>query len=201
MTSIAPPKCSVCLFVLLLLCALTASCTRGQGWHLKDVSGLIPELEFTLTDDEGRRATARDYRGKVTLLFLGYTHCRDVCPTTLATVAAAMRAAGPGGIGFRVLFVTVDPARDSTKILHDYVTAFGPEFAGLRGTDRDLEDLARRYRVAYSKGRTDAHGNYEMNHSSAVFVFDHTGRARLMILPKDNIETIAGDIKRLASIR
>jgi len=187
--------------VLLLLCAFLVSCTRGQPWHLKDISGLVPELEFTLTDDEGRTVTAKDYRGKIALLFLGYTHCPDACPTTLATLAAAINASGSRSASFRVLFVTVDPKRDTRERMHEYVNAFGREFVGLRGTDRQLEDIARRYRVAFSTTPPDAQGNYEVNHSSAVFVFDEMGRARLIVLPGDSLEAITGDIRRLAAIR
>jgi len=186
---------------LVLLCAFVASCTRGQGWRLKDISGLVPELAFTLTDDEGRTVTADDYRGKIALLFLGYTHCPDACPTTLATLAAAINASGVGAAKFRVLFVTVDPKRDTRERMHEYVNAFGREFTGLRGTNRQLEDIARRYRVAFSTTPPDARGNYEVNHSSAVFIFDELGRARLLVLPGDSLEAITGDIRKLAAIR
>lgn len=181
-----------------LLVVLLAGCT-SQAPHdsLKDLSGLMPDLQFDMTDDTGRPVRAADFHGRVVLLFFGYTHCPDVCPSTLARLAQALAATRDRGASERVLFVSVDPQRDSVVRLHEYVRAFGPGIVGLRGTAAALERLARRYRVGYSREKPDADGNYAMSHSSGVFVFDPAGRARLLLLPKDDPASIAAALDRM----
>jgi protein SCO1/2 len=189
----------VTVLLALAACALVAACTREAPWRTDDISGLVPDLAFTMTDDSGRAVTERDYRGHVVLLYLGYTHCPDVCPTTLAHLAQALGATRDHGAGARVLFVTVDPVRDTLAHLHEYAHAFGPQFVGLRGDDASLEALARRYRLTYSLGKPDAKGDYEVTHSSAVFVFDRDGRARLLITPQRDVAAVSADLDRLAA--
>lgn len=183
----------------LLACALLPACTSQQGWQTHDISGLMPDLAFALGDDRGRSVSAQDYRGKVTLMFFGFTHCEDVCPTTLAQLAQALQMTDKGRDDARVLFVTVDPARDSTRVMHEYVQTFGPQFVGLRGDSGALDALTRRYRVSYALGKPDARGDYEVTHSSAVFVFDREGRARLLFTAKDTPAAIGQDLRRIIS--
>ena len=180
-----------------LLALLVASCGGGEPWHAKNVQGIIPDLAFDMTSDEGREVHAADVRGEVVLLFFGYTHCPDVCPTTLARLAGAIRAMGDKGRRVRILFVTVDPARDPPALLHGYVKAFSPQATGLRGSEAQLDALCRRYRVAYGRDAADQHGDYAVSHSSAVFVFDAEGRARLLIQPELGAADIAADLARL----
>ena len=176
---------------------LLSGCTSEAPWRTHDIAGLVPELSFAFTDDRDRAVTAQDFRGKVTLLFFGFTHCPDVCPTTLARLAEALRSVDAGRDDVRVLVVTVDPARDSTAVMHRYVQAFGPQFVGLRGDAAALDAVTRRYRVSYTLGKPDAQGNYEVTHSTAVFVFGRDGLARLMFTPKDTTAAIAEDLRRL----
>jgi protein SCO1/2 len=185
-------------FLKLALVLLLAACTQGgPGWKTKDISGLMPDLELSMTEAPARRVTAADYRGKIVLLFFGYTSCPDVCPTTLARLAAARRAMQDHGAGTRVLFVTVDPARDTPTRLAQYVDAFGEGIVGLRGSRQAIDRLTRRYRVGYSLGKPDARGDYEVSHSSGVFVFDGRGRARLLVRADDPVPAIAADLDRL----
>jgi protein SCO1/2 len=182
-----------------LLALLAASCGGGEPWHAKNVQGMIPDLAFDMTSDEGRELRAADLRGEVVLLFFGYTHCPDVCPTTLARLSQAIKAMGDKGRRVRILFVTVDPARDLPALLHGYVKAFSAQATGLRGSTAQLDALARRYRVAYGRDAPDAHGNYAVSHSSAVFAFDAEGRARLLIQPELSARDIAADLARLVA--
>jgi len=162
---------------------------------------VISDLAFEMTDDAGRTVHAADYRGEVVLLFFGYTHCPDVCPTTLARLAQAIKLMGDDGRKVRILFVTVDPARDPPALLRGYVRAFSPQAIGLRGSQAQLDALTKRYRVAYSHDAPDAHGNYAVSHSSAVFAFDAEGRARLVIASALGAQEIATDLKRLVEER
>ena len=176
-----------------------AACSQPKHWALQDISGLMPPLEFHLNNDAGQAVTASDYRGKIVLLYFGYTHCPDICPTTLGTVSLALHQLGADADKVRVLFVTVDPKRDTTAVLKQYVTAFGPQFVGLRGNDDELEGLAKRYRVAYSRDKPDTQGNYTVTHSSAIFIFDGEGKSRLLALSASKASAIAQDLKRLIS--
>jgi protein SCO1 len=188
------------LLIGLLVAAAVLGCAPAdRGWHVKNISGLMPDLSFTMTDDRGRVVGGQDYRGEMPLLFFGYSHCPDECPATLARLAQAVAAMKAGAADVRVLFVTVDPQRDTESRLHSYLGSFGPEFVGLRGTPSQLAALAKRYRVTYSLGKPDAGGDYEVTHSDAVFVFDRTGRARLLILPEDPVSAITADLERLST--
>jgi protein SCO1 len=184
------------LFVLLT--ALTA-CSKPKTGALADIDGLMPQLEFTLTSDAGTDTTAADFRGKVVLLYFGYTHCPDVCPTTLARLAQAIRNLGTDAAKVRVLFVSVDPARDTVAVLKRYVSSFGPEFVGLRGSDEALERLSKRYRVAYSREKPGPDGDYAVTHSSAVFIFDGNGEARLLTTSSDPATKITKGLRQLLS--
>ncbi len=185
---------------LLALCLALASCARpSPPFALQNVTGLLPRLKFELTNQDDRLVTAADYRGKIVMLYFGYTHCPDACPTTLATLEAAIRSLGPDAAKMRVLFVTVDPKRDTTTVLKSYVGFFGPQFVGLRGDDGELRALSKRYRIAYHLEPPDRNGNYAVDHSSAIFIFDGTGRARLLGNEADGAAKIAQDLRRLVA--
>jgi protein SCO1 len=182
------------------ICLGLASCgTAAPPFALQNVTGLLPSLAFELTNQDDRAVTADDYRGKVVMLYFGYTHCPDACPTTLATLATAIRGLGPQAAKVRVLFVTVDPKRDTAAVLKSYVSFFGPQFVGLRGDDDELTALSKRYRVAFHLEPPDRNGDYAVDHSSAIFIFDGTGRARLLGSEGDGAAKIAQDLRRLTA--
>lgn len=183
--------------VFVLMVMLAACSGRDSLYTLKSVSGLVPSLEFQLTDQDGHAVTAADYRHDVVLLYFGYTRCPDECPTTLTMLANALHTLGPRASQVRVLFVSVDPGRDTTAVLKRYVSNFGPEFIGLRGDPAELAALSRRYRIAYHYERPDKDGNYEVDHSSAIFVFDRRGRARLLGQSDNTVQQVASDLRRL----
>lgn len=190
---------AVRLAALALGLALTglSGCSHEPPYHLQGIGGLMPRLDFQLTDDDGRAVTAARYRGDVVLLYFGYTHCPDACPTTLAALGTALGRIGADASKVKVLFVTVDPARDTAPVLKRYMSYFGPQFIGLRGDDEALRPLIRRYRVAYHRDPPDQNGNYAVEHSSVVFVFDASGRARLLGRDADSPEAVAEDLRRL----
>lgn len=177
---------------------LLAACREEPPWHAVAVNGTLPDLAFSLSRPDGRAVRAADYRGKLVLLFFGYTNCPDVCPLTMANLAEVLDRLGPAAEGVRLLFVTVDPERDTPPVLARYAAAFGPEAEALRGTDNQLAVLARRYRVTYSVLPAEGSRPYTVVHGPSVYVFDRTGRARLM-LPKfyDASADIAGAVADL----
>jgi protein SCO1/2 len=182
-----------------LLLAALAGCThKEEPWHLTNVTGHLPDLDFSLTDDAGKAVTGQTFKGDTALVYFGYTHCPDVCPETMARLMQVLAGLGPDAQKVRILFITVDPARDTPKALHDYVGAFDAAHAvGLTGSDRQIETLARQYRVAYQMEKRDPNGNYEVTHSSAVYVFDAQGHARLLATDRDTPDAFAADLRRI----
>ncbi|RDS81198.1 SCO family protein [Dyella monticola] len=192
----------VCLSAMLIAGLLLAGCQRQEQampWELTDISGHMPDLAFHLTDDQGKAVSAADYRGKVTLLYFGYTHCPDVCPLTLAHLHVVLQRLGPLADDVRILFVSVDPARDTTEVLHQYVTAFDPHAVGLTGSPSDIEALTKRYRAAFTREPNKGGGGYDVSHSSGIYIFDATGKARLLATPSDSQDKLVHDLHLLLS--
>ena len=174
------------LFAMLAL----LGCSK-PAWHMTDISGAMPKLDFHMTAN-GRPVTADAFRGKVVALYFGYSHCPDVCPATLANLTdMAAKVSSPD---IAILFVTVDPERDTDAVLSDYAKAFSPQVTGLRGSDNHLAALARTYRVAYTVKKGPP---YEVMHSNAVFFFDRDGKARLVTTDTSDAAAMAEDVKRL----
>jgi len=183
---------------LLLAAFALAGCGRdAPQFKASDVTGTTYGRDFRLTGHDGKPRTLADFRGKVVVLFFGYTQCPDVCPTTLAELADVMKQLGPDADRVQVLFVTVDPDRDSADLLSKYVPAFNPTFLGLRG-DADATALtAKEFRVFYQKqpGRTP--DTYTMDHSAGTFVFDPQGRLRVYVSYGQGPDIFAHDIRAL----
>ena len=190
-------KRAVLLTMLAALFVLGGCSSPQHRWKLTDVRGHLPDLAFTLTDDTGKVVNARAFRGKLVLLYFGYTHCPDVCPLTLTHLHVLMQRLGSLADRTRVLFVSVDPARDTPALLHAYVNAFDPHITGLTGTPAQIEALAKRYRVAYNRGPALPGGGYEVAHSAGIYVFDSHGRARLLATDADPISAIEHDVRGL----
>ncbi|GLQ90046.1 SCO family protein [Dyella flagellata] len=190
------------LACLLVLGMPLAACQRNEtaaSWQLTDISGHMPDLAFQLTNDQGKAVTAADYRGKVALLYFGYTHCPDVCPLTLAHLHVVMQKLGKLAEGTQILFVSVDPQRDTPEALHTYVTAFDPRVVGLTGSPAEIEALTKRYRAAFSREPGKASDSYEVSHSSGIYIFDAGGKARLLATPDDAQDKLVHDLYLLLS--
>ena len=188
------------LFLLALgCCLLLAGCQHHEAlpFKLTRISGHMPDLQFRLTDDNGKTVTAEDYRGKVVLLYFGYTHCPDVCPLTLAHLHVVMQQLGKQADDVRILFVSVDPTRDTPQALHEYVRAFDKHTVGLTGSAGAIEALTKRYRAAFSREPSGKDGNYEVSHSSAIYVFDRDGHARVLSTPITPQADLVHDLKLL----
>ncbi len=176
---------------------LLAACGGPEHWSTKNITGVMPDLKYTLTNENGKTVHADAYKGKVRLLYFGYTHCPDICPITLGTIGRALKKLGPRADAVRVLFVSVDPKRDDPATLKKYTAAFGRQFVGLTGTQQQLHKLVKRYRVSYSYQKPDKHGNYTVNHSAAIFVFDRDGNVRLLMNRTDGAKAMAHDLGQL----
>jgi protein SCO1/2 len=178
--------------LLLLLAGCSKPAPSPQS-HLTDISGSMPRLDFRLTRaSDGKIVTGNDYLYTSVVMYFGYTQCPDVCPTTLANLTDMQERAKK--LGLKILFVTVDPDRDTLPVLKKYSAAFSSQVDGLRGTPNQIADLARRYRVAYSVKKGPP---YEVMHSNAVFFFDQEGKARFVTTDTNDSVAMADDVKRL----
>ena len=164
-----------------------------------DVTGLDYAKDFALTDHNGKPRSLADFKGKAVVVFFGYTHCPDVCPTTMSEMAAVMQQLGPQADRVQVLFITVDPERDTQELLSKYVPAFDPRFLGLTGDKAATEKVAKDFKVFYQKVAGKEAGNYSMDHTAGSFVFDPQGRIRLFVRHGQGAEPIAHDLKILLS--
>jgi len=168
------------LFVITGL-LLTAGCTEkpeAPRFKLTDVTGASFGKDFALTDHNGQRRTLADFKGKVVTLFFGFTHCPDVCPTTLGEMAVVMKELGADAGRLQVLFVTVDPERDTAEVLKRYVPAFHPSFLGLTGNTEDIARTAKEFKIFFQKQNLP-NGGYTMDHSAGTYILDGEGRLRL----------------------
>ncbi|HSB49670.1 MAG TPA: SCO family protein [Burkholderiales bacterium] len=168
-----------------IVCALVAVCFAGCGerpqaakFRLTDVTGADFGKELNLTDHDGRPRTLADFRGKVVTVFFGFTHCPDVCPVTLAEMAQVVRELGPDGNRVQVLFVTVDPERDTQQVLKQYVPSFNPTFLGLYGDAEATARAAKAFKIYYQK-QPAKDGRYSVDHSAGTYILDGEGRLRL----------------------
>ena len=185
----------LCLLVLLL--ALGA-CQQGKpGFRATDITGAEFGRDFALADHTGRPRTLADFRGKVVVMFFGFTHCPDVCPTTLSELAAAMKKLGADGDRVQVLLVTVDPERDTPQALSQYVSAFDPRFLALRGTAEETARVAKEFKIIYQKVAGARPDSYTMDHSAGTYIFDPQGRLRVYVSYGQGPEVFAHDIALL----
>lgn len=186
---------------LALLMLSAAACgDDGKPWSTYDVKGHLPDLQFSLSASGGRTLTQADLAGKTVLVFFGFASCPDICPTTMAQLSEVVQRLGDKARDVRILFISVDPHRDTPDVLQAYVDAFNDQAIGLTGTERQIADLARRYRVAYQiekpKPGEDAN-TYDVTHSRGVYVFDNKGRARLLASDSESVEALTADLSRL----
>ena len=193
--------------VLVAACALTvslAACDKLPGkqkesFQNTDVTGLDYAKGFTLTDHTGKPRTLADFKGKAVVVFFGYTQCPDVCPTTMAEMASVMQKLGPLADQVQVLFVTLDPERDTQELLANYVPAFDKRFLGLRGTPEQTAKTAKEFKVFYSKVPGTDPGSYTIDHTAGSYVFDRDGRLRLFIRHGQGPDPIVHDLRQLLS--
>lgn len=186
------------LFAVIAACAALAGCTpEGPKFQASDVTGATFGRDFSLTDAAGKPRTLADYRGKAVVIFFGYTQCPDVCPTTLAELAEVMKRLGPDADRVQVLFVTIDPERDTADLLAQYVPAFDPRFMGLRGDAAATEAVAKEFKIIYQKQPGATPGSYTMDHSAGTYIFDPQGRLRLYVSYGQGPEVFAHDLREL----
>lgn len=191
--------------VLVAMLAALAGCGKSDEpapeptFLATDITGAPWGRDFRLTDHTGTTRTLADFRGKIVAMFFGYTHCPDVCPTTLSDFAMAIRELGEEGKQVQVLFVTVDPERDTPELLAKYVPSFNPTFLGMSTDPVSLAELAKEFKVVYQKNTVKGPSDYLVDHSAGTYVFDSQGRLRLLIAYGTGPAAIARDLRTLLS--
>jgi len=180
----------------LALTLLSACGDKTPDFAGSDITGTGLGKDWSLTDHAGTARTLTDYAGRVVVVFFGFTQCPDVCPTSLAEMAQVMRELGPEAERVQVLFITVDPERDTPAILRQYVTAFDARFVGLTGTAEQIRAAAASFKVSYAKvARED--NDYTMDHTAAFFLLDGRGQARVLTRANLGVAALAHDVRLL----
>jgi protein SCO1/2 len=189
--------------LLLAAAAVLAGCDGALPGGSKpafksiDITGAEYARTLQLSDPDGHLRSLADYKGKVVVVFFGYTQCPDVCPTTMAELAEVKRSLGPDGARVQGIFVTVDPARDTAELLKAYAANFGPDIIGLRGTPEQTTAAAKEFKVFYNKvpGKTDT--SYTVDHTAGSYIFDAKGKLRLFTRYGSGAQALADDLKIL----
>ena len=186
------------LGIALALCAsvLLAACSPA-GFQSVDITGANYAQGFNLVDTEGKPRTLADFKGKVVVVFFGFAQCPDVCPTTLADMAEVRKRLGRDGERVQVVFITVDPARDTPQVLSAYMRNFDPSFVALTGSAEQIEKTTKDFKVFFAKVPGKTATTYSIDHTAASYVFDRDGNLRLFVRYGQPVDAVTADIKRL----
>lgn len=198
---------------LLALTALPAAaalsgCDRVRGWlgaeggpaggfHSVDITGVDYAQGLALPDVDGKPRSLAEFKGKVVVVFFGYVHCPDVCPTTLAELAEIKRQLGADGQRLQAVFVTLDPERDTAAMLKAYVQGFDPQFVALRGTPQQVADAAKSFKVFHQRVKGSTPDGYLVDHTAGSYVFDPQGRVRLFARYGMPVADLTADVRKL----
>lgn len=185
-------------FVLLFLVSLMLfGCDKGHHFVGKDITGISFTPALPLTAHTGEQVSLNHYKGKVVIMFFGFTHCPDICPTTLQKLKKTMDKLGPDADRVQVLFVTVDPERDTQSVLSEFIPYFDKRFIGLTGTPAEVNAFREVYKVFAAKVPNQSGNNYTMDHSAGLYVFDSTGAVRIYMQDSQKLEDMVSDIEQL----
>jgi protein SCO1/2 len=190
-------KLNRCLCLVVSVLILTACSPEKPKFNGIDITGADYAKGFTLTDHNGQSRSLSDFKGKAVVLFFGYTQCPDVCPTSMAELAEVKRLLGADGDKLQGVFVTVDPARDTTELLKAYMTNFDPTFVAFVPTADELTDVAKRFKIYYKKQEGKTPTSYTMDHSAGSYVYDTQGNVRLYSRYGSGAKVLAQDIQTL----
>jgi protein SCO1 len=182
---------------VLLLAGCTPPGPAAASFRGVDITGAEYARKLSLPDQDGKLRSLDDFKGKVTVVFFGYTQCPDVCPSTLAELSQVKKSLGAQGDKVQGVFVSVDPERDTAQILKSYVTSFDPAFVALRGTAEQTAATAKEFKVIYAKVPGTTEGSYTIDHTAGSYVFDTQGRVRLFVRYGSGAEALTADIKTL----
>ena len=188
------------LLAMLACAAWMSACSPAKPqFENTDITGADFARDFQLFDAAGRPHALADYKGRAVVIFFGYTQCPDVCPTTMADLRTVMQALGPDAERVQVLFVTLDPERDTPALLAQYVPAFDPRFVGLHGDEAATARTAKEFKIFYQRNPGPTPTSYTLDHSAGSYVFDPAGHVRLFVRQGQPAASITHDLKLLLS--
>jgi protein SCO1/2 len=191
----------LCIYVFLLMTLVLFSACKPApaptASNATDITGADFAKTLTLTDHNGKLRSMSDFKGKVVVLFFGFTHCPDVCPTTMSDLKQTMKLLGKKSDEVQVLFVTVDPERDTQEVLAKFVPSFDARFIGLRGSLQETAETLGNFKIFYSKVPGKNKADYSIDHSAGMYVFDKDGKVRLYVGYGQKPTEIASDISKL----
>jgi protein SCO1/2 len=179
------------------LCAVLVMACSPPTFKSVDITGAGYGRGFTLESATGGRRSLTDFRGKVVVVFFGFTQCPDVCPTTLSDFAEARKQLGADGDRLQVIFITIDPERDTTQVLSQYVPGFDPSFVALRGSAEETAAVAKEFKIFYQKVAGKTPTSYTIDHTAGAYVFDKEGRLRLFVRHGTAVPDIVADLRHL----
>jgi len=189
-------------WVIVLLASLLSAlpgCSSAQkpSFLSTDITGADFGKGFNLVDHTGKLRTLEDFKGKVVVVFFGYTHCPDICPATMGNLATAMTKLGPDASRVQVLFITVDPENDNAEVLKEYLSAFNPTFLGLYGNALATKKTTKEYNVVYQKHTDSSAGHHSVDHSTGTYIYDTRGKLRLYVSNDKGADVFVHDISEL----
>jgi protein SCO1/2 len=187
----------IVLLFLILICLVSCQNSNQQTFVGTDISSVRMDTTFSLKDFNGRIRTLEDFKGKVVVLFLGFTHCPDICPTTLTDLKKTMVLLKDKASAVQVIFITLDPVRDTEDVLKKFIPTFNSSFLGLTGTESDVDKVANQLKIFNKKVNDGSKAGYTIDHSAGLYVIDKKGSIKLHISNGQKPEDLASDLAKL----
>ena len=187
----------IVLLFLILICLVSCQNSNQQTFVGTDISSVRMDTAFSLKDFNGRIRTLEDFKGKVVVLFFGFTHCPDICPTTLTDLKKTMVLLKDKASAVQVIFITLDPARDTEDVLKKFIPTFNSSFLGLTGTENDIDKVANQLKIFNKKVNDGSKAGYTIDHSAGLYVIDKKGSIKLHISNGQKPEDLASDLAKL----
>ena len=187
----------IVLLFLILICLVSCQNSNQQTFVGTDISSVRMDTAFSLKDFNGRIRTLEDFKGKVVVLFFGFTHCPDICPTTLTDLKKTMVLLKDKASAVQVIFITLGPARDTEDVLKKFIPTFNSSFLGLTGTESDIDKVANQLKIFNKKVNDGSKAGYTIDHSAGLYVIDKKGSIKLHISNGQKPEDLASDLAKL----
>ena len=187
----------IALLCLIFICLVSCQKIQDQSFVGTDISSAHMDTSFKLRDFNGRLRTLEDFRGKVVVLFFGFTHCPDICPTTMTDLKKTMNLLKEKASAIQVIFITLDPARDTEDVLKKFIPTFNSSFLGLTGSESEIDKVTTQFKIFYNKVNDGSKAGYTIDHSAGLYVIDKSGNVKLHISYGEKPEDIASDLEKL----
>jgi protein SCO1/2 len=187
----------ITLLFLIFICLVSCQKAHEESFTGTDISSAPMNTSFKLRDFNGHTRTLEEFKGKVVVLFFGFTHCPDICPTTMTDLKKTMNLLKDKSSGVQVIFITLDPGRDTEEVLKKFIPTFNSSFLGLTGSASEIDKVATQFKIFYEKVNNESKAGYTIDHSAGLYVIDKNGNIKLHISNGEKPEDIASDLEKL----